>query len=249
MNQNKKELFKQNDLLILKISGESFKENNNIFNKDFISKLANQIVILKAKVAKIGIVVGGGNIWRGMRSKEDIKIDKTNSHYIGMVATLLNALILKNAINNLIPNSCEIQSMVAGGSFLEKFSISKTTSYLNQNKIVIFCGGSGMPYFSTDTISVVRALELNATYLLMAKNNTDGIYTKDPNKFKDAKFLKEVDLNYLITNKINIIDLSALEIINESQKNFKIIVFNINNPLNLNKLSKQEIRFSIISKK
>ena len=250
MNQNKKEvLFSKKDLIILKISGAAFKHNQEIFDHNFIFQLGKQILELQKKVAKIAIVVGGGNIWRGMRKKHNFQIKKTTSHYLGMVATILNGLLLKDALNNLQKNSCEILTMVGESNFLEKFSVLKTLNYFKENKIIIFCGGSGMPFFSTDTISVIRALQLDATYLLMAKNNTDGVYNKDPNVFADAQFLPKINLNYLIKNKINIIDLSSLEIINESQKKLKIIVFNINNPSNITKLLNQEIKFSIITQK
>lgn len=234
-----------NKTIVIKISGASIKNNKSgIFDKQFIEQFAQSIsIIAKNSKSKIILILGGGNIWRGAF---DNSIDSSDSDYMGMISTIVNGIYIKNIFfkNNIYS---EILSEIPINNIVEKFSISKAKTYLDNEKILICLGGTGKPGYSTDSCAAKKAIELNADYVLFAKNNVDGIYNKDPNIYPDAIKLNKITYNYFIDNNFKIMDMQAAIMLNK--KNIDSIIFNFNNPLNINKIFNNKLPYSIITNK
>lgn len=210
--------------ILIKISGESLKSHTNgdILDKFTIFNFINQIKELVADNYKIGIVIGGGNIWRG-KIASSIGLDRCTGDYMGMIATIINAMAIKKILlNNNI--STELYSSL----FIP--SVSKYINYLDmindfESKVLVFGGGTGSANFSTDSSAALRALELNCDLLLIGKNGTDGVYDKDPNIYNDASFFNRLTYDEIIKKNLQVMDQTALTLCKE--KNIEIRVFNI----------------------
>ncbi len=211
--------------ILLKLSGEALKGNNQNFDLQIINQIAKQIIELNKEKYEIAIVIGGGNIWRGALNQNFI-INRVNSDYIGMLATLMNSIFLSEVLNKLKNNSTYIFSKLEMFNLTQPFNYVKINETLSENKIVIFAAGTGSPFFTTDTTSILRALEINADVVLMAKNAVDGVYDSDPNINKNAKFMKKISYKEIIEKNLKIIDTTAAILANENH--IKTIVFNIN---------------------
>ena len=201
--------------ILLKLSGEALQnkekdENGNVIEKEelfdfvFIDKIAAVIKKCVSEGVQIGIIVGAGNIWRG---REGTDMDRVRADHMGMLATSINALALqdafiRNGIDTVVMTSVEMKA------FAEPFTIRGAISALEDGKVVIFGGGLGEPYFSTDTAAALRAAEINADAILMAKN-VDGIYNADPNKVKNAKRYDDIAYSDVISKGLKAIDLTA----------------------------------------
>lgn len=195
--------------VLLKLSGEAIGSKEGPFDLETLDYLAKQIKALVKKKVKVGIVVGGGNICRG-RTFEKLGVDRKKSDYIGMCATVMNSLILgealnKNKVKNIVFTTYPVKNVT-------DYSNNKANSYLNRGYVCIFGGGTGKPFFSTDTACALRARDIKAEVILFAKNGTDGVYDKDPCKYKDAKRYETMSFNDIIKNKLEIIDLAAAKI-------------------------------------
>lgn len=191
--------------VMLKLSGEALAGDEK-FGFDFkvVDGICKQIKKVKSKTTQIAIVTGGGNFIRG---KTLVNIDKYKADEIGMLSTYMNSLYLQGVlrVNN-------IDSVIFGAfsmsDIAEVFSKDKAIEAMNDGKIVILAGGTGHPYFTTDTGVALRSIELECTELLLAKS-IDGVYDKDPAKNKDAKKFKKVSLQEMVDKKLEVIDLSA----------------------------------------
>ena len=230
--------------VIIKISGASLKNDNDAIDHIKIQILAKQIAKLVNKF-NIGIVVGGGNIWRGNFNKE-LKLDRNLADNMGMIATLINSLALENALTNLGINAktfCAFDNEIT-----TKFNHQVVNEFLSKaTSVAIFAGGTGNSYFSTDTAASLRACQIGAKTIYMAKNGVDGVYDDDPKKNKNAKHFKELTFNDIINKKLKIMDLTSLTMCDEN--NIEIIVFNIDEPDSLEKIfTKKDINFTKISK-
>ena len=214
--------------ILIKLSGEYLKGSQD-FGIDFdaVLNICQELKNVKEQLnIELAIVVGGGNIWRG---RSNTYLDKCNSDKIGMLATEMNALVLKDAFEQLnVPT--KIQSAIEMDRLVELYTKDKSINYLNNGNIVIFSGGTNNPYFSTDTASSLRAAEINADIILKA-TNVDGVYDKDPHKYPDAKLYKEVSFQEVITNNLQVMDLTSMIMCQEN--NIPIIVFNNNNKGNI----------------
>ncbi|WP_434414712.1 UMP kinase [symbiont of Argiope bruennichi] len=214
--------------VVLKISGEAFCDTNSKYNTIW---LQNIVTVIKKSLNNfhISIVVGGGNIWR----KEDISIEQINqndSDYLGMLATIMNGVVLKNFfLSNKIPST--LYSEVDITKVVPSFNYQKVEKDFSENKVCIFCAGIGHPFFSTDTNTILKALEIGADLVIFGKNNVDGVYDKDPQKFLDAKKYDLISLTEIIDKKLKIIDLTAASL--ALKGNFEIFFLNINKPENL----------------
>ncbi len=212
--------------IIIKLSGEALSNGNN----QAIDSKKVRMIAKEVKAAydlgnlEIGIIVGGGNIWRGKIAAE-MGMERSSADYMGMIATILNALALQNAIEEL---GIETRTMTSLNipQVAEPYIRRKALSNLEKDRIVIFGGGTGNPYFSTDTTSALRAAEIGANVILMAKNGTDGVYDKDPRKHKDA--VKYDSLKHLEVLKLGleVMDSTAAALCKDN--NIKIIVFDMN---------------------
>jgi len=221
--------------ILLKLSGEAL-EGKEGFGIDFdrVLDVCKEIKEVKEKTnIEIAIVVGGGNFWRG---RSNTYMDRTDADRIGMLATEMNAIILKNAFKELNVKS-KIQSAIEMNRIVELYTKDKTIEYLKNGNIVIFAGGTNNPFFSTDTGASLRAAEINADVIIKA-TNVNGVYDKDPNKFTDAKLYKEISYDDVIKNNIQVMDLTSITMCKDN--NIPIIVFNNKDKGNLLKVVNKE---------
>ena len=212
-----------NKRILLKLSGEALM-GDSPFGIDVatISSIAREV----KKVHKLGyqicIIIGGGNIFRGIKGASE-GIDRSTSDYMGMLATVMNALSFQSCLEKInIPT--RVQSAITMAQVAEPYIKRKAVRHLEKKRIVIFAAGTGNPFFSTDTAASLRASEMNCSLIIKA-TKVDGIYNKDPSKFKDAKLLKKITYNEVINNNLRVMDLTAISLAKES--NIPILVTNI----------------------
>lgn len=190
--------------VILKLSGEALAKKEGGYNDELIENIANQVKTIVNKGTDVGVVIGGGNYWRG-RSNDNI--DRTKADQIGMLATIMNCIYVSEIFrsqglktNILTPFEC--------GSMTKLFSKDRANKYFEKGMVVFFAGGTGHPYFSTDTGIVLRAIELDADAILLAKA-IDGIYDSDPKLNPDAKKYDTISINEVVEKKLGVIDMTA----------------------------------------
>ncbi|HHU55160.1 MAG TPA: UMP kinase [Acholeplasmataceae bacterium] len=219
--------------VVLKLSGEAlaYQDSKGIDHLK-VKKLAKEIKDLyELGDIQLCIVVGGGNIWRG-RDAELSGMERSSADYMGMLATILNALALQNAIEAL---GLETRAMTSLSipSVAEPYIRRKALSHLEKGRIVIFGGGNGIPFFSTDTTAALRSAELGCNLILMAKNGVDGVYDSDPRINKNAKRYTRLTHKELLENNLHVMDLTAATLCSEN--NIDIIVFDMNVKGNIKK--------------
>ena len=222
--------------VLLKISGQILGEKENIFCKDIFYSICEEIAkIYKDFETQIGIVVGGGNILRGSES-EKIGIDRVTGDYMGMLATVINALAMQNILEKMgVP--VRVLSSIEMNQVAEPYIRRRAIRHLEKKRIVIFAGGIGNPYFSTDTASALRAIEIQAD-LFLKGTKVDGIFSDDPIKNPSAHFYDEIDYDEILKKDLKILDASAVALCKEN--NLPIIVFNFKKRGNLEKIVKGE---------
>jgi len=215
--------------ILLKLSGEvlSGKEKFGI-DYSIVSSLANQIKKIYKQNTEIGIVIGGGNIFRGVSSEEE-GMDRVSGDYIGMMATIMNSVALQNELEKL---DCDtrVMSALSIRQLAEPYIRRRATRHLEKGRIVIFAGGTGNPYFTTDTAAVLRAIEIKADIIIKG-TKVDGVYDSDP--FKNDNAIKYDNLSYkeVIDDELKVMDLTAITLCKENK--LPISVININNKNNL----------------
>ncbi|MDD3382943.1 MAG: UMP kinase [Bacilli bacterium] len=212
--------------IILKLSGESLGgESKMCFDHLKLKEIALEIKDLYDQGdVDISIVVGAGNIWRG-RDAINCGIERSSADYMGMLATILNALALQNALEIL---GCDTRVMTSLSipSVAEPYIRRKALSHLDKNRIVIFGGGNGIPFFTTDTTAALRGAELGANLILMAKNGVDGVYSDDPKKNKNAYRFDKLTYREVLEKDLHVMDMTAITLCEEN--NIDIIVFDMN---------------------
>ena len=219
----------KNKRILLKLSGEALaKENNTGIDFEKALKIADCIKEVSDKGIEVGIVVGGGNFWRG---RSNTMMDSCTSDHIGMLATTLNALALGDALKQV---GCDTRVMtsVEMREIAEPYIRDKAMKNLNKKRVVVFGCGTGSPFFSTDTAAALRAAEIHADIILKA-TNVDYVYTKDPRKYDDYEKIEETSHLNVIKEKLKVMDLTAISLCMEN--NIPIRVFNLNNLENLKK--------------
>lgn len=219
----------KNKRILLKLSGEALaKENNTGIDFEKALKIADCIKEVSDKGIEVGIVVGGGNFWRG---RSNTMMDSCTSDHIGMLATTMNALALGDALKQV---GCDIRVMtsVEMREIAEPYIRDKAMKNLNKKRVVVFGCGTGSPFFSTDTAAALRAAEIHADIILKA-TNVDYVYTKDPRKYDDYEKIEETSHLNVIKEKLKVMDLTAISLCMEN--NIPIRVFNLNNLENLKK--------------
>ena len=191
--------------VLLKLSGEALAgEKKTGFDEDTVRAVALQVKEITDKGCQVGIVIGGGNFWRG-RSSE--RIDRTKADQIGMLATVMNCIYVSEIFRSEGMKTA-ILTPFEIGSFTKLFSKDRANKYFDKGMVVFFAGGTGHPYFSTDTGVVLRAVEVDAEAILLAKA-IDGVYDSDPAKNPDAKRYDEVSIEEVIDKKLQVVDLAA----------------------------------------
>lgn len=229
--------------VMLKISGEALSGANGFgFDFDTVSRIAKEVKEIVDMGIEVGLVVGGGNIWRG-RSGEGM--DRTTADHMGMLATCINALALQDALEG-IGVKTRVQTAIEMKEIAEPFIRRRAVRHLEKGRVVIFGAGSGNPYFSTDTAAALRAAEIEADVILLAKN-VDGVYDKDPNKFADAKKYDTLTYMEVIEQGLQVMDTTATTLCMDN--NIPILVFGLEGDGNIKRAMLGEKIVTIVSKK
>lgn len=223
--------------VLLKMSGEALK-GETPFGIDpmTVKEIAKQIKDAYNLGVEIAIVVGGGNIWRGKTASE-LGMDRAQADYMGMLATVMNGLSLQDALEQLeVPT--RVMSALDINQVAEPYIRRRAVRHLEKGRVCIFVGGLGSPYFSTDTACVLRAAEIEADVILMAKNKTEGVYDSDPRTNKDAKLYEELTFSEILAKDLAVMDSTAASLCKDN--GLELIVFNMNKPGNITKAIKGE---------
>lgn len=233
--------------ILLKISGEALedKEDHQIYSPKTLANICNTVKKITAMGVQVAMVVGGGNIWRGNLSST-IGIDQATGDYMGMLATIMNAMAVQAFFEN---NGLDVRVMSALpiNACAEPYIRRKAIRHLEKGRVVIFAGGVGSPFFTTDTGAALRAKEINADSIFMGKNGVDGVYDDDPRKNPKAKLLKRVTYHDILANSLKVIDNTTVGLLSESD--IKIHVFNMADTDNAVRILNGEDIGTIISKK
>ena len=210
--------------VLLKISGEALMGDLPFgVSHEAAMCVARKICELHEKEIEVGIVIGGGNIFRGLQQKASWGMERTPADQVGMLATLINGTVLNQALEKA---GCDVRMMTAleCPSVAEKYQWAKAMRYLNKGYILLFVGGTGHPFFTTDTTAALRACEIQADILLKATTRVDGIYDRDPRKEKEAKKYTRISFQEILEKRLGVLDLSAVTMCMEA--NIPIRVFN-----------------------
>lgn len=220
--------------VLLKLSGEALAgTGKNILNYDIVRIICENIKECCDMGVEMSVVVGAGNIWRGRQGE---KMDRTRADHMGMLATVINALALQDAFGKL---GLEVRVMTAieMKEFAEPYIRNRAVHHLEVGRLVIFGCGIGNPFFSTDTAAVMRAAEINADIVMLAKN-VDGVYDSDPRLNADAKKFEEVDYMYILNHGLTVIDSTAASF--SKDNNIPLLIFGLDNPNNIVRAVKGE---------
>lgn len=218
--------------IILKISGEALSDNGTGISMEKVNTIANEIKELyELGDIQLGIICGAGNIWRG-RDAITNGMDRTNADYMGMLGTILNCVALQSSLEKLNLDT-RVMTSLSIPQIAEPYLRRKADSHLNKGRICIFGGGTGNPFFSTDTTAALRASELGCNKILMAKNGTDGVYDSDPRKNKNAKKFTKLTHQELLEKQLGVMDLTAATLC--ASNNIDILVFDMNVKGNIKK--------------
>ena len=209
--------------VLLKISGEALLLIQQFgIDYDPVVMIADEIKSIADIGVEVAVVVGGGNIFRGMKNSARLGMDQASGDYVGMLATVMNAVVLQCALKK-IDVECRVQTAISMNQIAEPYVRHRAIRHLEKGRVVIFAGGTGNPFFTTDTASALRASEINAEVMLMAKNGVDGVYDDDPKINPNAKKLDYVSYDDIIKNELKIMDTSACALC--KQNHIPIIVF------------------------
>ena len=222
--------------VLLKLSGEALmgKEEYGI-DQDVLQAMAQEIKEIHNLSLELAIVIGGGNIYRGISAAAQ-GMDRASGDYMGMLATMLNALAMQNALEN-IGVTTRVLSALEMKELAEPYIRRRATRHLEKGRVVIFGGGTGNPYFTTDTAAALRAMEIHADVILKA-TRVDGVFTADPEKSKEATFLPELTYLDVLQRRLKVMDSTAISLCMEN--NLPIIVFNMMQKGNMRKVIEGE---------
>lgn len=209
-------------ILVIKLSGEGLAEGSNKYGHDRLHMISDQVRDLQNQGHQIGIVVGGGNIFRGKDLSGNLGVERATADYIGMLATIQNALVLRDYFESRDIES-RVMTTIAMPQICEQFILKRAERHLEKGRVIIFAAGLGAPYFTTDTCAVQRSLEIGAEMLIMAKNGVDGVYTGDPKKDTSAKFIKEISCTEVLEKGLNVADAAAIGMAKENKLNIKVV--------------------------
>lgn len=231
--------------VLLKLSGEALSGNGQAFDPEVLKGLAEELKEIQEQGVELAVVVGGGNFIRGKMLAE-MGMNRAQGDYMGMLGTVINALAVQNALEQAGVQT-RVQTAVHMQEVAEPFILRRAIRHLEKGRVVIFGAGTGHPYFSTDTTAALRASEIGADVILMAKNGVDGVYDSDPKKNPNAK--KFETLNYMdVLNKgLQVMDSTAISMCMDND--IDLIVFNMNERGNILKAIQQTVNGTVITKK
>ena len=229
--------------VLLKISGESLMGDRSYgLDPEMVNRVAREIKSAMDYGTEVCAVIGGGNIFRGIKGASQ-GIDRSTSDYMGMLATVMNALSFQSCLEKIkIPT--RVQSAITMSQVAEPYIKRKAVRHLEKKRIVIFAAGTGNPFFSTDTAAALRASEMNCSLIIKA-TKVDGIFNKDPIKFKNAKLLKKISYTDVINKNLRVMDLTAISLAKESK--IPILITNIFKKNSLITALNQKGKYSKIS--
>ncbi|OCT13785.1 UMP kinase [Paenibacillus pectinilyticus] len=219
--------------IVLKLSGEALAGQQGYgIDSEVITSIAQQVKDVVELNVEVAIVVGGGNIWRGIAGSEK-GMDRATADYMGMLATVMNSLALQDALENIeVPT--RVQSSITMQQVAEPYIRRRAMRHLEKGRVVIFAAGTGNPYFSTDTTAALRAAEIEAEVILMAKNKVDGVYSADPFKDPTAKKFETLTYMEVISNNLGVMDSTASSLCMDN--NIPLVVFNITEKGNIKRV-------------
>lgn len=219
--------------VLLKLSGEALAgENKTGINSDTVNEICDQVKELTKLGAEVAIVVGGGNFWRGAK----VKMDRTTSDYMGMLATAMNGLALQSALEEKGVDT-RLQTAIEMREVAEPYIKRRATRHLEKGRVVIFGCGTGNPYFTTDTAAALRAAEIGAEVILVGKT-IDGVYSADPKEDENAVKYDEISYLDILSKDLKVMDSTAISLCKDN--NIKLIVFELAKPDNIIKAIKGE---------
>ncbi len=223
--------------IVLKLSGEALAGGQGFgINPKVVESIALQVKDVYEQGIEIAIVVGGGNIWRGLAGSAK-GMDRTTADYMGMLATVMNSLAMQDALEK-IDVVTRVQSAIEMRQVAEPYIRRRAVRHLEKGRVVIFAAGTGNPYFSTDTTAALRAAEIEADVILMAKKNTDGVYDSDPNTNPNAKKFDTLEYIEVLQRGLAVMDATATSLCMDNK--IPLIVFNIDKPGNILKAAAGE---------
>ena len=230
--------------VLLKLSGEALSGNGNNFDPEVLKHLALELKEVHKLGIEVAIVVGGGNFIRG-KTAASIGIERVQADYMGMLATIINALAIQSSLEQVeVPT--RVQTAIDMPKVAEPFIVRRAIRHLEKGRIVIFGGGTGSPYFSTDTTAALRASEIKADVILMAKNGVDGVYSADPRIDKTAVKYDKLTYMDVIKQGLMVMDTTATSMCMDN--NIDLPVFNMNETGNILKACKGEQIGTIVKK-
>ncbi|MCD0162925.1 UMP kinase [Deinococcus sp. 6YEL10] len=230
--------------VLLKLSGEFLAGESGFgISPDTTAQLARLITgALDGTDVELAVVIGGGNLWRGARNGAGM--DPATADYIGMLGTVMNAMALQDAMESA-GRPTRVMSAIQMAAVAEPYIRRRAMRHLEKGRVVIFGGGNGAPFFTTDTTSTLRALEIGADVVLMAKNRVDGVYDSDPRKNADAKFIAQATHREVVEQRLEVMDATALTLCMD--KGLPIVVFDLFQDGNLRRLLEGERVGTLIS--
>lgn len=212
--------------VIIKLSGEALSGINHIgVDISELDRIVQEIKMIVDLGVQVGIVVGGGNLFRG-KQLVNLRVNRITADYVGMLSTIMNSLLLCDSMNRINLDSC-VMSSVLISQICEQYNFKKAIKLLNKNKIVIFSGGLGNPCFTTDSAACLRAIEVKADIILKG-TTVNGVYSNDPKKCSNAKLYEKITYKEVLNQELKVMDLSAFTLARDYK--IPICVFNINKP-------------------
>jgi len=216
--------------IVLKLSGEALAGQQGYgIDPVIVDSIARQIKEVRNIDLQVAIVVGGGNIWRGLAGSAK-GMDRATADYMGMLATVMNSLALQDALEQCNVDT-RVQTAIEMRQVAEPYIRRRAIRHLEKNRVIIFAAGTGNPYFSTDTTAALRAAEIEVDVILMAKKNTDGVYDSDPRLNPDAKKFQELAYIEVLQRGLTVMDSTAISLCMDNK--IPIVVFNIDEPGNI----------------
>lgn len=213
-----------NKRVLVKFSGEALAGGNGFgINNEILSFISNEIKSLLELGAQVGIVIGGGNFIRGVSASQDGLIKRTSGDHMGMLATVINAIAMREALEHL-GIEVRVQSAIKMEAICETFILGRANRHLEKNRVVIFAAGTGNPFFTTDTAATLRAVEISADMIIKA-TKVDGVYDKDPAKFADAVLLENLTYDEALKDDIKVMDDTSIALAKDNK--LPIVVCNM----------------------
>lgn len=217
--------------ILLKISGEALLGNQQFgIDPEPVHNICQEIKKAYDMGVQIAVVVGGGNIFRGMKNSSKLGMDQASGDYVGMLATVMNAIAIQSELRK-IGVDCRVQSAIDIEKIAEPYIRFRAIRHLEKGRVVIFAAGTGNPFFTTDTAAALRASEIGAEAMLMAKNGVDGVYSDDPKTNPNAKKYDKITYDDIIVNGLKVMDLTSCALCKQNSIPITVFDFNLENSL------------------